>query len=132
MGVRHDPARPSAVRAGVAVPATGSPRVATSGVVTASGGSSLRLTRRGRVVVVLATLILLSLGLSVGHATLASGPEGASVRVHVVRPGETLWEIARRVEPGRDPRPVVFDICQLNDGDCAGLEAGQRLAVPVR
>jgi hypothetical protein len=111
--------------------AGGRARSAAAGAAYASGAPALRLTRRGRVVLVLAALAVLTLGLSAGHATLASGPEGPSVRVHVVRPGETLWDIARRLEPGRDPRPVVYDICRLNGGDCGGVEAGQRLSVPV-
>jgi Tfp pilus assembly protein FimV len=48
----------------------------------------------------------------------------------VVAPGDTLWSIARRVAPGRDPRPVVDGLIEANDVR-GGLQAGQELSIPV-
>jgi Tfp pilus assembly protein FimV len=48
----------------------------------------------------------------------------------VVEPGDTLWSIARRVAPGRDPRPVVDGLIEANDVR-GGLQAGQELSIPV-
>jgi Tfp pilus assembly protein FimV len=59
------------------------------------------------------------------------GPQGPAPRVHyVVEPGDTLWSIARRVAPGRDPRPVVDAMVKAN-GLHGGLQAGQELSIPV-
>jgi len=90
----------------------------------------LRLTRRGRVAVVLTSLLVLSLFLSVGHATFASGPDGPRDRVRVVQPGETLWSIATRLRPHEDPRPFIQQVVELNGLATAGLDAGQRLRIP--
>jgi hypothetical protein len=97
----------------------------------------LRLTRRGRVVLRLATGVLL-LGAVVGGVLGLIRPADAGTQVipvpvsyHVVLPGETLWSIARESVPGADPREVVARIVELNALPGAGLTAGQRIAVPV-
>src|SRR4051812_44047555 len=76
----------------------------------------LRLTRRGRAVVV---LILLAVAFCV--LALRSAPAASTDVVHhpstatvVVAPGDTLWDIARRVSPSSDPRSVVAEIEDLN------------------
>ena len=59
------------------------------------------------------------------------GPDRPAPRVtSVVEPGDTLWSIARRVAPGRDPRPVVDGLIEANDVR-GGLQAGQELSIPV-
>lgn len=69
-------------------------------------------------------------------AQAASGtteePGGAAPGpVHVVRPGDTLWEIARgMVGPEGDPRPLVHDIREANGMATSDLEAGSRLLIP--
>lgn len=56
---------------------------------------------------------------------------GTPTRVHVVRPGETLWGIARgMVGPEGDPRPVVADLRDLNGLGVRPLPAGIRLTLP--
>ena len=92
----------------------------------------LRLTRRGRVVIVIACVALLfgafvAFGPSV-IATDEAGPAPATVTVH---PGDTLWDIAGRVNPDGDIRGTVDDIMEMNDIDDAGaLRLGAELAVP--
>jgi Tfp pilus assembly protein FimV len=93
----------------------------------------MRLTSRGRalaralaIVLVVAVFLLVAPGLARGD-----GPERPAPRVtYVVEPGDTLWSIARRVAPGRDPRPVVDGLIEANDLR-GGLQAGQELSVPV-
>lgn len=56
-----------------------------------------------------------------------------SVPVHggfayVVRPGDTLWSIASRVEPGSDPRPLVDQLQSQLHGQV--LQPGDRLILP--
>ena len=78
------------------------------------------------VVLVVAAFLLVVPGLARGD-----GPERPERRVaYVVEPGDTLWSIARRVAPGRDPRPVVDALVTANDLH-GGLQAGQELSVPV-
>ena len=47
---------------------------------------------------------------------------------YVVQPGDTLWSIARRLQPHGDVRPLVHRLISVN-GDAA-LEIGQRLTIP--
>ena len=54
-------------------------------------------------------------------------PPGAGVTVVEVAPGDTLWSIARRLQPDGDPRPLVDRLAASNGG--AALRAGDRLAV---
>jgi hypothetical protein len=53
------------------------------------------------------------------------------VTYHVVLPGETLLEIAADVDPRSDARDVAVRIARLNALEGWGLQAGQRLALPV-
>ena len=98
---------------------------------------SLRLTGRGRLLVLVALLVLGFAALSLGRiATQASQPGTGSTapvtQVWVVAPGETLWSIANRVEPNADPRVTVQRIVQLNGLGDAGVFAGERLIVPAQ
>ena len=87
--------------------------------------------RRRAVALIAAAATLWAVGGPVAEAVgLGDGPAAAG-RTHVVRPGETLWSIARAVEPGRDPREVVFELRRANHVDPAGLVPGDRLALPV-
>jgi hypothetical protein len=85
-----------------------------------------------------ATLAALgSLWLGAGALSAAQQPRvdviPGSVRIHggylyVVRPGDTLWEIASRVQPGGDPRPLVDRLQAQLHG--AVLVAGDRITLP--
>jgi len=96
------------------------------------GEGRLRLTRRGRVVLVLLAALVLLLGARVG-AAVAGGPgDPVEVRVHVVGAGETLWGLAEGVaSPGDDLRDVVRDLLELNGLPSSGLQVGQRVLLPV-
>jgi len=95
----------------------------------------LRLTSRGRVVLVGLALLVAAVGLFTWQAGQASadGPSGAvEVVRHVVQPGETLWGIARDVAgPREDVRDVVMELVELNGLPSAGLMAGQSIIVPA-
>jgi nucleoid-associated protein YgaU len=96
----------------------------------AAGG--LRLTRRGRLVaaaavLLIAVLTLIGVAARVGPLTgTAPVPASAPAQV-VVAPGDTLWSIAERVAPQRDPRAVVTRIRELNGLGSGDVHAGQIL-----
>ncbi|MFC7479401.1 LysM peptidoglycan-binding domain-containing protein [Luedemannella flava] len=66
----------------------------------------LRLTRRGRAVVL---SLLIAATTTLGAVVVSTTGEAAApvsdAPVAVVRPGDTLWRIAARELPGRDPGP---------------------------
>lgn len=101
----------------------------------------LRLTRRGRVVligiplVLLAVLIFLLAGFLNAPAKAADSAADLSVTPTVsvtVQSGESLWAIAAAVAPERDPRDVIADIVQLNNLTSGAVVPGQQLFVPVK
>jgi len=96
---------------------------------------AVRLTRRGRVVVVLAMLmVLLVAGFTLGRASSeAAGPAAhRPLPTVTVAPGETLWEIAARVDPTGDRRALVDQIEALNHLHDGRVVAGQQLRLPRR
>ncbi|HTY73511.1 MAG TPA: LysM peptidoglycan-binding domain-containing protein [Actinomycetes bacterium] len=103
---------------------------------TYGGREPLRLTRRGRVVIVVVLALVATgvAGLLHGAPTQASDrPTDVTPRASVVvHPGETLWQIARRVAPQTDPRVTVHRIEELNNLTSAAVPAGERLYVPSR
>lgn len=51
---------------------------------------------------------------------------------HLVRSGDTLWELARRaVGPDADPRPMVEALRRANGLDSPALRPGTTLVIPV-
>ena len=94
--------------------------------------SPVRLTRRGRLVVVLTLLVVLVAGFSLGMAGQAAAPSKPHVAPTVtVQPGESLWQVATRVAPDADPRLVVDQLIRLNHLSGAGVAAGQQLVIPA-
>lgn len=92
--------------------------------------SGLRLTRRGRLVVVGAGLAAaLGLGFLAATSSLANDkPE--PTRVVTVQPGQTLWGIASGITTGGDVRATMSHLEALNHLDSPALQAGQQLRVP--
>ena len=103
---------------------------------TTTSASTLRLTRRGRALIVLLLAGLLLAAFSLGQdATQAAGVAGegtgAQLEQTVVQPGESLWSVARRIAPENDPREVIAQIRRLNDLQGSQLQVGQQLLLPV-
>ncbi|GAA4682452.1 LysM peptidoglycan-binding domain-containing protein [Nocardioides nanhaiensis] len=93
-------------------------------------GASLRLTRRGRAVVLAAGLLLvLAVFLLVPGGSSASGED--RTEVVTVGTGQTLWQIASVRAEGGDVREMVEHIKDLNGLDSGILLAGQDLRVPA-
>jgi hypothetical protein len=59
-----------------------------------------------------------------------SGEVYRNLTAVVVRPGQTLWSIAERSQPGADPRTVVQELIDLNGLHGSAVQAGERLWVP--
>jgi hypothetical protein len=97
----------------------------------AVGAVPVRLTRRGRVVV-LGLLVALAafVVLFVAQPGEAADRPGA-MPTTVVRSGDTLWGIAGRHAPGRDRVGMVEEIRRLNHLDGYQIQIGQRLTLPL-
>ena len=106
-----------------------------------AGRVPIRLTRRGRIVV--GTLIGIAVAavaaviwLAVAGQAQASGnakagpPAGRTVARVVVKPGQTLWEIAALVDPRADPRVIIPQIVDMNSLSNTDISVGQVLWVP--
>lgn len=94
---------------------------------------AMRLTRRGRALLVLLAAALLFVVFSMGRATSRAGSYGARApgQTIVIQRGETLWQVARRIAPDTDPRVTVQRIIELNDLGAADLvRPGQQLVLP--
>jgi len=101
----------------------------------------IRLTRRGRIVVgtligigvaALAAAIWLAIAgqaQASGNAKAGRSAGGTVARV-VVQPGQTLWGIAAKVDPGADPRVIIPQIVDMNSLSSTALSVGQVLWVP--
>ena len=93
--------------------------------------------RRRAVAVMVAASVVAALILAVGGllASFGGGPltaserPGAPASVYVVQPGDTFWEIASRIDPGGDPRPLVARLVAAHGS--VVLVPGERLAVPA-
>ena len=112
----------------------------TSTTISPASAANLRLTRRGRTLLLLALVAVMFGAFSFGQSSSqASGTRVAGspaapapvVAETVVLPGESLWTVARRIAPENDPRDVVEQIRQLNDMRGSQLLIGQQLLLPV-
>lgn len=96
-----------------------------------AGAARLRLTRRGRVVV-LGGGLMLALGLGLGLSANSSATEfPATLSTVTVGPGETLWGIAASVSSDGRTGDMVQQIKELNGLAGGSLQAGQKIRVPV-
>jgi nucleoid-associated protein YgaU len=116
--------------------------VTTEGAHTAIVPVDLGLRTVHLAVAVAAFVVLLVGSLAIGNGALAglapapagtasaspAAPEAAAQGV-AVAPGDTLWTIARRLQPTGDVRPLVDQLVALNGA--APLQAGQVVQVPA-
>lgn len=99
----------------------------------AAPSPSVRLTRRGRLVVFLLLVALACATLLfLGDHSAATDEQGAPARTRVVviDEGDTLWDVASSVTRSGDVREMVHRIQELNAMTGAGVVEGQRIAVP--
>jgi LysM repeat protein len=91
----------------------------------------VRLTRRGRVAA-LVLCLLLSGGVAAAAASASQAGGAGDPRVAVVEPGDTLWSVAARHVPSRDPYGAIAEIRRLNDLGDTTIHPGQELILPAR
>lgn len=107
-------------------------------VLPARPATRLKLTARGRRVVLAVAAVPLAAGIAFaalsGGSAMASGEQTAtaSFATVTVMPGDTLWSVAESVAPGADPRDVIGDITRLNLLRGGELQIGQELAIPAQ
>jgi hypothetical protein len=113
-----------------AAPALPGLRPARSRRAARDAAPTLRITRRGRLVILaLALLVVLLPGAWRAMATAqVEGPQTVAV---TVQPGDTLWGIASQIDPGADPRGLIAEIRELNSLSQSGVAPGQVLVVPA-
>jgi hypothetical protein len=103
-------------------------------VSTAARRSAVRLTRRGRLVVFVTSLLLvLTAAFFLAGGAVGTGEAGTPPPTEIVQvgSGDTLWGIASEIAVDGDVRSVMDDIQRLNALESAGIQAGQKLRVPV-
>lgn len=94
----------------------------------------VRLTRRGRLAVLLLSLaVVLSVGIMLAAGSVATEHPGTPkpTEIVMVGTGDTLWEISAGLADDGDVRAMMDRIEDLNALDSAMLVAGQRLRVPI-
>ena len=95
---------------------------------------TVRLTRRGRLLVLVGLVALLLAAFAMGRSASQASPAAPATAVlgqTTVHQGETLWGVARRIAPQRDPREVVAQLQRLNEIRGADLQIGQQLLLPA-
>ena len=65
---------------------------------------------------VLVVLVAGQAGAALGSTPLEAPGRPPAVTRYVVRSGDSLWSVARRVAPDRDPRPVVDALAEARQG----------------
>jgi LysM domain len=87
----------------------------------------------GTVATALVVALALPWGGAGGRALATPGPARAgdpvsAHSIYIVQPGDTLWTIAERLDPGGDPRPLEVRMAAEVGGDT--IVPGERLVLP--
>ena len=90
----------------------------------------IRLTRRGRVVVLGLLVILVAALVGVLASNVQAAAPSSPPRAVVVHPGDTLWSIAARVHPSGSLTDTMLTIERLNHMTDGTVYVGQQLLVP--
>ena len=109
---------------------------APAAVPASSSAPRLRLTKRGRAVLMFLAatpLVIAALAFALNGGGATASLEGSRVAFQyvTVESGQTLWQLAESIAPAADPRDVIAEIMQLNQLQSADVYAGQELAVPA-
>lgn len=112
------------------------PAFSDSGRPAPARAARLRMTRRGRAVLLTVLAVPLAAGIAVGvlngGAADATKDATAPLEFVTVDAGETLWGVATEIAPGEDPRDVIADLMSFNRLPSADVPAGLHLAIPPK
>lgn len=118
-------------------PVTGFPATGAATATSPSGSeprrSRLRLTRRGRVVLlalVTVPLAIVALVVTLNGGGATATDHSGTVHYVTVQAGESLWQVATEIAPSADPREVMAQLSDLNALGSGQVQPGQRLAIP--
>jgi Tfp pilus assembly protein FimV len=94
------------------------------------GRTRVRWGRVGALIVAVATLG--AAATSAVAANRSGAAPGGDAAVYTVRPGDTLWAIARReVGSAGDPRPMVAQLIERNGIAGGRIRPGESILVPA-
>ncbi|MFT4157475.1 MAG: LysM peptidoglycan-binding domain-containing protein [Microbacterium sp.] len=105
-------------------------------VIPARAATRLRLTSRGRRVLLAVAAVPLAaaigFGVISGGTAIASNDSAATTAYDTVTvvPGDSLWSIASKIAPHADPREVINELIAFNALEGASIQAGDELAIP--
>jgi nucleoid-associated protein YgaU len=91
--------------------------------------SRTRVRRRRLALAVSLTLVAAAWAGPAVRALGSTDPVRIARSSYVVREGDTLWSIARRLAPDGDPRPIVDELATANGVDAGSIVPGQTLVV---
>lgn len=104
-------------------------------VATRPAAPAVRLTRRGKAVILTLAVVAISvLAVVFGPSSTATSEAGVPEQTTVVTvlPGHTLWQIAAAANPDGDIRSTVDEIVELNAlPNASALQMGAEIVVPV-
>ena len=100
--------------------------------------ADVAIMRRRAVAVALVVGVLLALGVLLGRTSGgaavprtdggATAPLPVAQRAYVVQAGDSLWKIARALQPDGDVRPLVSELQRARQG--RPLRVGERITLP--
>lgn len=99
-----------------------------------SSSGSVRLTRRGRIVVFLVALVVALVALvALGPISTATNDEvpQRTTRVVTLHAGDTLWGLASGLSGGENTEAMVDQLMRMNNLDTGLVRPGQKLRVPL-
>ena len=94
----------------------------------------LRLTRRGRIVLLVAALLVLlvcGVAMAAGSGATTEIGKPAPTDTVVVGSGDTMWDIASARAGDGDTQAMIDKILDLNHLDSVALMPGEQLVVPA-
>ena len=106
-----------------------------SSVSSASPKSHLKMTRRGRavlLVIVAIPLVILALVIGARASSATATHESGHLTSITVGTGQSLWQVATKIAPQSDPRDVIADIMSVNQLDSAAVYPGEKLNIPAQ
>lgn len=79
----------------------------------------------------IATIVILT-ALAVVFLLLPERTEKVTYKEHIVKPGETVWDIASREYPNQHTGAKVYQIVEANGVRDGLIKPGQKLMIPAK